>query len=470
MSEHEIQTAPAVRDNSWAAHARGTLVLGVPLIGAQLATSAIGVTDTIMMGWLGVEKLAGGVLATQMHFVVWIFGAGLAFAIIPLAAAAHGSDDVRGVRRSVRMGMWAVTGYFFLSLIPLWFAKDIMLLLGQELVVADIVEQYIRIAMWSTLPLLLFFCLRSLLTVFEFGKVILIASIATAVLNAVLNYAFMFGNFGAPEMGVRGAALGTLLTQTTIYIGVVIYTLRNAETASYEIFVRIWRPDWSALIEILKLGWPISFAILAEVSLFIGASIMMGWIGTVPLAAHGIALQLATITFMIPLALSNVATVRVGKALGRKDWLGLERAGVSVLAISISFAFLGAIAFWTFPEPLIRLFLDSTMADTALVVAYAIPLVFVAAAFQLVDSAQVVATGVLRGMKDARTPMFIAVFCYWLVGMPIAYFFAFTLGYGGVGLWFGLALALFFAAILLNGRFIMRKRFGLIPIDADAII
>jgi len=470
MSEQENQTAPAVRDNSWATHVRGTLVLGVPLIGAQLATSAIGVTDTLMMGWLGVEKLAGGVLATQMHFVVWIFGAGLAFAVIPLAASAHGSDDVRGVRRSVRMGFWAVTFYFFLSLIPLWFAKDIMLLLGQEEVVAIIVEQYIRIAMWSTLPLLLFFSLRSLLTVFEFGKVILTASIATAVLNAIFNYAFMFGNFGAPEMGVRGAAVGTLLTQITVFSGGLIYMLRNAEIAPYEIFVRIWQPDWSALSEILRIGWPISFGILAEVSLFIGASVMMGWIGTVPLAAHGIALQLATITFMIPLALSNVATVRVGKALGRKDWLGLERAGISVLAISISSAAIGAIVFFAMPDTLVRLFLDESMPDTSLVVAYAIPLVFVAAVFQLVDSAQVVATGVLRGMKDARTPMFIAVFCYWLVGMPVAYFFAFTIGYGGVGLWFGLALALFLAAVLLNGRFMLRRKFGLVPIDAGTNI
>jgi len=463
MSEQDISPAPVVRDNSWRAHVRGTLVLGLPLVGAQLATSAIGVTDTVMMGWLGVEKLAGGVLAAQMHFVIWIFGGGFAFAIVPLAANAHGSDDARGVRRSIRMGMWAVSVYFCLSLIPLWHSKDIMLLLGQEEVIADIVEQYLHIAMWATLPLLLFFCLRSLLTVFEFGKVILLASIAVAVMNAVFNYAFMFGQFGAPEMGVRGAAVGTVLANSIVFIGGLIFMLRNAEIARYEIFVRIWQPDWSALAEILRLGWPISFAILAEVSLFIGASIMMGWIGTVPLAAHGIALQLATITFMIPLALSNVATVRVGKALGRKDWLGLERAGISVLVISISIALLGAIAFWTVPEPLIKLFLDTSKEDTALVIAYAIPLVFVAAAFQLVDSAQVVATGVLRGMKDARTPMFIAVFCYWIVGMPIAYFLAFIMGYGGVGLWFGLALSLAIAALLLNGRFILRKRFGLVP-------
>ncbi len=451
------------RDNSWAGHLRATWVLGMPLVGAQLAISAIGVTDTLMLGWLGVEKLAGGVLATQMHFVVWIFGAGLAFAIIPLAANAHGSGDTRGVRRSVRMGMWAVTFYFILSLLPLWFARDIMLLLGQEDVVAEIVEQYMRIAMWSTLPLLLIFCLRSLFTVFEFARVVLWASIATATFNALFNYTFMFGNFGAPEMGVRGAAVGTLLTQIVVLSGSLVYTLKNTEIAAYNIFRRIWLPDWSALKEILRLGWPISFGILAEVSLFIGASVMMGWIGTVPLAAHGIALQLATIAFMVPLALSNVATVRVGKALGRKDWLGLERAGYSVIAISISTALIGAIIFWTFPEPLVRIFLDETMPDTALVVAYAIPLVFVAAAFQLVDSAQVVATGVLRGLKDARTPMLIAVFCYWMVGMPVAYSFAFVLNFGGIGLWFGLALALGLAAILLNGRFVLRQKYGLVP-------
>ncbi len=443
---------------------RGTLVLGLPLIGAQLAQSAIGVTDTLMMGWLGVEKLAGGVLAAQMHFIIWIFGAGFALAIIPLAANAQGADDERGVRRSMRMGIWAVSIYFCLSLVPMWFARDIMLVLGQKPEIANIVEQYIHIAMWATLPQLLAFCLRSLLTVFEFARIILWSSIATAILNALLNYMFMFGNFGAPEMGVRGAAVGTLLTQTIIFIGLFVYTTKKAEIAKYDMFSRIWRADWGAFAETLRLGWPISFGILAEVSLFIGSSIMMGWISTVALAAHGIALQLATVTFMIPLALSNAATVRVGKALGRKDWLGLERAGFSVLAIAIAIATMAALVFWTFPELLIRLFLEEGMENTASVVAYAIPLVYIAAAFQLVDSAQAIAVGNLRGMKDAKIPMMLAVCCYWLVGLPTGYVLAFTLEMEGIGLWIGLATALSLAAILLNGRFILRRKFNLIPV------
>ncbi len=458
-----VPPAPVQRDNSWRSHLRGTLVLGLPLIGAQLAQSAIGVTDTLMMGWLGVEKLAGGVLAAQMHFVIWIFGAGFALAIIPLAANAQGANDERGVRRSMRMGMWAVSFFFCLSLVPMWFARDIMLALGQKPEIANIVEQYIRIAMWAALPQLLAFCLRSLLTVFEFAKVILWSSIATAVLNALLNYMFMFGNFGAPEMGVRGAAVGTLLTQSIIFFALLVYTVNKDEIAKYDMFSRIWRADWGAFFETLRLGWPISFGILAEVSLFIGASVMMGWISTVALAAHGIALQLASVTFMIPLALSNAATVRVGKALGRKDWLGLERAGYSVLAIAVGIAFFAALIFWTFPEPLIRLFLDVDMEDTRAVITYAIPLVYIAAAFQLADSAQAIAVGNLRGMRDAKIPMMLAVCCYWLIGLPTGYVLAFHFNMEGIGLWIGLATALSLAAILLNGRFILRRKFELIP-------
>ncbi len=463
MTALETASAPSERDNSWRYHVHGTLVLGLPLVGAQLAQSAIGVTDTLMMGWLGTTKLAGGVLAIQMHFVIWIFGAGLALAIIPLAANALGADDTRGVRRSVRMGIWAVTLYSILALVPMWFAGDIMTALGQKPEVVEIVDQYMRIAMWATLPQLLAFCLRSLLSVLEFAKVILWASIATAVLNALLNYAFMFGNFGAPEMGVRGAAVGTLLTQTIIFLALLIHAGRHRDVATYGVFTRIWRSDWHALREIIQLGWPISMTILAEVSLFIGASIMMGWIGTIELAAHGIALQLASVTFMIPLALSNAATVRVGKALGRKDWLGVERAGIAVLAISIAIAVMAAIVFWAIPEPLIWLFLDAKQADTAAVVAYAVPLVYVAAAFQLVDSAQAIGVGILRGMRDAKIPMLIAVCAYWLFGMPVAYVSAFVFDFGGVGIWFGLAIALLLATILLNGRFFMREKFGLIP-------
>jgi MATE family multidrug resistance protein len=320
-----------------------------------------------------------------------------------------------------------------------------------------------RFAMWSTVPLMLVFTLRSLFSAMEFAKIILSTSIATPILNALFNYSFMFGHFGAPALGVRGAAIGTLLTQSVIFLTLFLYTYKNSELREIGIFTRIWRPDWEAFFEILRLGWPISTAILAEVSLFIGAAIMMGWIGIIPLAAHGIALQLATVTFMIPLGLSNGATVRVGKAFGRRDMLALERAGISVIVISIGIAAGTALLFWTFPEQLIRLFLDAGLKDTPAVIAYAIPLVYVAAAFQLVDAAQVVATGVLRGMRDTKIPMYIAVASYWLIGMPTAYFLAFILDFGGIGLWFGLALALFIAAILLNGRFALRKKYQLVP-------
>ncbi len=465
MTVLENNQPRAGNNNSWAAHARATLALGLPLAGAQLATSAIGVTDTLMMGWLGATTLAGGALAAQMHFVVWIFVSGFAFAVMPLAAQAQGAGNIAGMRRAVRMGLWVVTLLFCFAIIPLWFIKDIMLAIGQKPVIADIVEQYMRIAMWSTLPLLWIFTLRSLLSAMEFARAILLTSIAMAILNALFNYSFMFGHFGAPAMGVRGAAVGTLLTQSVIFLGLLVYTFKKQEIREINLFARIWKPDWKDFFEIIRLGTPISTAILAEVSLFSGAAIMMGWIGIIPLAAHGIALQLASVAFMIPLGLSNGATVRVGKAYGRKDWLGLERAGISVIAISIAIAALTAIIFWMFPKPLISLFLDASLEDTAAVIAYAIPLVYVAATFQLVDAAQVVTTGVLRGMRDTKIPMYIAVASYWLVGMPMAYIFAFTLNLGGIGLWYGLALSLLIAAILLSTRFIRREHFGLVPVE-----
>ncbi len=449
---------------SWFGHTRATLTLGLPLIGAQLAQIAINVTDTIMVGWLGAFELAAAVLGTQTFFLFYIFGGGFAIAVMPIAAQAHGRDDTRGVRRSVRMGIWVVLLYCVVVMLPLWFTEPVLVMLGQDPAIAALAGDYVQVAQWSMFPALMIMLFRSYLSALERAQIILWATLFGTLANIVLNYAFIFGNFGAPKMGVVGAAVASLGTNVITFLALLAYAVRKPDLRRYELLVRFWRADWAGFFEVMRLGWPIGASILAEVGLFAGAAILIGWIGTIELAAHGIALQLAGIAFMIPLGLSSAATIRIGNAFGRQDWVGLSRAGVVALMLSVVATIATAILFLVVPETLIGLFLDESNPDAAQVLINAVPLLFVAAAFQLVDGLQVIGTGLLRGLKDTTIPMFIAVFSYWGIGMTSAYAFGIVMDYGAVGVWWGLALGLLFAAILMNWRYLRRERFGLVAV------
>ncbi|SJZ69623.1 MATE family efflux transporter [Consotaella salsifontis] len=449
---------PVASSLSWPGHARATAVLALPLVGAQLTQITISVTDTVMIGWLGARELAAAVLATQAFFFVFIFGSGFAQAALPLAANAEGKGDVREVRRAIRMSLWVSGIYAALVMIPLWHIEGILVALGQKPDVAALSADYMHVAQWSMFPALLIMGLRSYLTVLNRAYRVLAVVLAGALSNAVLDYALIFGEFGAPALGLVGAAIATLGTQIIMAALLFVYTARSREFERYALYQRFWRPDWAAFFEIIRLGWPIGATVIAEVGLFTASSLMVGWIGTIPLAAHGIALQISSIAFMIPLGIGNAATVRVGLAFGRGDPGELWRAGVSALLLGGTIAFGTASLFWLIPDQLVGLYLDPERENAEAVLAYAAPLLLVAAIFQIFDSLQAVASGVLRGMKDTRTPMFIAVVSYWFVGMPVAYFVAFGAGWGGLGIWSGLASGLAAAALMLTSRYVYRAR------------
>ncbi len=458
-----LQKANPLYDVSLSEHMRATLKFGLPLVGAQLASIAIGVTDTVMIGWLGATELAAAVLATQFYFLLWIVGAGISFAVIPLASSALGADNTRGVRRSVRMGLWLLTLFSAAAMIPLWFAGDILLKLGQDPEIAALAGVYMHVALWAFFPALLVVGLRAFLISLEYASFILWATISGTLLNALLNYIFIFGNFGAPRLGISGAALATVGTNVFVLAVMVGYILLKQRTRTFEIFTRIWRPDWEAFVEILRLGWPISAALLAETGLFAAATVMMGWLGTIPLAAHGIAMQVVAMAFMIPLGLANAATVRIGVAFGRRDRVALGRAGLAALIITTCLSLTIAVVYIIFPGVLIARFLDMGNAKSVEVLQYAIPLLIIASVFHLFDGLQVVGLGLLRGLKDTRVPMYIAVVSYWMVGVPIAYLLAFTFNLGGTGIWTGMAVGLVVAAGALLYRFARREQLSLLP-------
>lgn len=444
---------------SFSEHIRGTLVLGLPLAGAQIAQMSINVADTVLVGRLGTTELAAAVLTTQFFHLLWMLGSGFAIAVMPMAANAAGNGDVRALRRSVRMGLWVCFLYSAAVMPLLWFTEEIMLALGQDPAVAELCRRYMRVLQWAMFPALAVMVLRSFLSALERANVVLAVTIVGSLFNLVFAYAFIFGRLGAPALGVEGAGLAGFATMMLMAVLLAVYSARG-DLARYELFVRFRQPDWPAFLDVVRLGWPIGATIVAEVGLFAAASVIVGWIGTAQLAAHGIALQLASIAFMIPLGLSNAATVRVGLAYGRRDALGISRAARAAMAVGLLIALFAALAFWAIPHILIGFYLDEADASAATVLAYAVPLLAVAAAFQLFDSAQALAAGVLRGLKDTRVPMILAVVSYWLVGMPGALIFAFPLGLGAVGVWLGLGLGLLAASASMSYRFLRRERQG----------
>jgi MATE family multidrug resistance protein len=442
---------------SWGGHLRATFALGVPLVGSQLGLMLINTTDTVMLGWYSVEALAAAVLATPLFFVVMIFGSGFSQAVMPIAAQAEGKGDTRGVRRAVRMGLWVAIGFSALVMAPLWYTEAILLALGQDEQIAALAGDYMRIAQWAMFPTLIAQGLRAFLSAVERPRIIFWSTVAGAVLNALLNWALIFGNWGAPELGVKGAAIASLGTTTLTLIVLTVYVMFEKKSAEYEIFARFWRPDWPDLREVLRVGLPIAVTILAEVGLFVISSILMGWLGVVALAAHGIAMQLSSIAFMVPLGLSQAATVRVGRAFGKGDALGLNRAAAAAMGVCLAFGTVSAMLFWLVPEWLIALFLDNDEQKAPEVIAYAVPLLLITALFHLFDNAQAVGAGLLRGLKDTRVPMWLAIVSYWVVGFPLAYGLGFIAGWGGIGVWCGLAAGLAFAAVAMNGRFLLLR-------------
>lgn len=459
MNTHASISSARPGAASWWSHILATLQLGIPLIGAQLAQLGIHTTDVVIVGQLGAQSLAAMVLAGQFFFTIFIFGSGFSIAVVPMVAQAYGRGDVVSVRRSIRMGMWVSIAYTLITA-PLFFhAETILLALGQKPEVAALAAHYVMIVQFGLLPALLFAVLRALVSATGRAGIILYVTLTVLVMNAVLAYALVLGHFGLPALGMTGAAIVAVTVQWASFLFMVAYIETREETRSYELFVRFWRPDWHALWDVVHLGLPISVTVLAEVSLFAAASLLMGKIGTVELAAHGIALQLTSIAFMLPLGLSQAATVRIGLAHGRGNYPDLMRAAITVLGIASLISIAGGVLFYMMPRELSGAFINAHTPDAAAVLDFAVPLVVIAGIFQLVDGLQAIASGLLRGLKDARVPMLLALIAYWPVGFFLAWFIAFPMGYGGIGIWIGFLIGLFTASVMLCLRFFQKVRF-----------
>lgn len=432
-------------------HARQLLTLGLPLVGSNLAEHIVNLTDTLMLGWYDVTALAGVTLATSFYFVVFILGTGFGWAVMPIVAEAEEAGDRVRARRATRMGMWLSVLYGLLALPLFWWSAPVLSVFGQEPEIAAQAQAWLRIAGPALIPVLLFMSLRSFLSALEHTRVIFWTALGTGALNAGLNVVLIFGLWGAPEMGIRGAAIATAVAQTGSAALLALYAHRRAR--SYDLFSRLWRPDPDLFGKLLRMGLPIGLTSLAEVGLFSVTTVMMGWLGEIPLAAHGIALQISSATFVVQLGLSQAATVRAGRAFGRRDEEALRRGGLTALAMALVVALATVVVFLAVPESLVGLFVDPADPARGAILQVGATLLAIAALFQVVDACQVLMLGLLRGIQDTTVPMLAAAVSYWALGVPAGWVLGFPLGLGGAGIWMGLVVGLGAAAAMLSLRF-----------------
>lgn len=440
---------------------KDTLLLAWPLIIAQLAQMALFTTDVIMMGWLGPEFLASGTLATAFFHPFMLLGIGILSAVAPMVAQARGARQIKSVRRSARQGFWVALAVSALLVPLLWQAEWGLNLLGQDATLAEMAGGYMHYAVWSFIPALLFVVLRCLLSAHGVTSVILWITLVGVAVNALGNYALMFGNFGFPRLELAGAGISTTVVNTLMFLLTLGYILRHRKFKRYHILLRFWRPDWQRFRDIIRVGLPFGLMLMAETGLFAAAAMLMGWLGTAELAAHAVALQCAGIAFMVPLGLSQATTIRVGLAYGAGDTAGVGTAGWVNITLALGFMSLTCLLFWLMPQFFVGLFLDPSLAKNEVPFLLAVSYLGIAALFQLVDGAQVVAGAALRGLNDTAMPMVIAIAGFWGIGFPVAYICGFVLEMRGIGIWLGLASALAFVAVVLSIRFALRERLAL---------
>lgn len=449
--------------NPWIAEARATLSLAWPMVLTNLAQNAMTTTDVMMMGRLGPDALAAGTLGYNLYFAPLIFGLGLLLATSPMMATALGRKlhAVRDVRRTVRQGLWLAIAVSLPIWLLLWQSESILLWMGQDPELARIAGSYVRTLQWAALPFFGYIILRSFISALERPGWALGIMFVMVAFNVLANWALMFGNLGFPALGVPGSGIATTISSTLMFLGLALVVSVERNFRRYQLFGRFWRADWPRFFELIRLGLPIAGSMTFEVTIFNAAALLMGLISAPALAAHAIAIQIASISFMVPLGLSQTATVRVGRAFGAQNLDGITRAGWTAFVMCIAFMALMALLMITIPELLIGAFLDLDLPENAEVIGLAITFLAFAGLFQIFDGAQAVAAGMLRGLHDTKVPMVYSLLGYWGLGMTSSVVLAFTLGMAGPGIWIGLVSGLAIVSVLLYVRWLRRDR--LIP-------
>ena len=446
----------------WRAEVRSTLALAWPLILANLTQQLIQATDILLMGRLGATQLAAATLALNLTFTFNLLLLGMLIASSPMMATALGQrfNAVRDVRRTFRAGLWLLIVTLPPYWLMLWHVGSLMRAFGISEELASQGQTFLRAYMWCAAPWLVFQLLRNFVAALERPRIVLWLSIAGIGVNALLSWSLIFGRLGLPALDLVGGGVGSTLTWFAMCGALIAVIMRERRFRRFHLFGHWWRFERQRTMAMVRLGLPIGITMALEMGVFALAAYFMGWIGAPAVAAHAVALQLAALTFMVPLGLGQAATVRVGLALGRGDKPGITRAGWAAWVIGVGFMAAMALVMWAIPRQLVILFLTD-VPQNALTIGLAVSFVRVAAAFQLVDGAQVIGAGMLRGLHDARWPLIFALVGYWVVGLGIGAWLAFDRDWQGIGIWIGLGAGLAAVAVLMLARWLIRERLAL---------
>ncbi len=455
--------------SAWMAEAGATLRLGWPLVLTNLAQTAMTATDVMMMGQLGPDALAAGALGSNLYMAVLIFGIGVMAAVSPMLSIELGRNRhaVREIRRTVRQGFWAAATLVGPMWLFLWQAEAVLAAMGQDRALSAAAGGYVRALQWSLLPFFFYLVLRGFVAALQRPLAAMLVVLAAVLFNAFANWVLMFGRLGLPALGLPGSGLATALSSVLMFAGLAALVLRDRQFRRFRLFGRFWVADWPRYRAFWRLGLPIGATLAFEVVIFNGAAFLMGLIGPTALAAHAIAIQIASLTFMVPMGIGQAATVRVGRAFGAGDRDGIRRAGQVAIVLGVGFMALTALVMWLAPHWLVRPFLDVRRPGAIEVAALAMHFLVFAAIFQIVDGAQVVGSCLLRGLGDTRIPMLYAGLGYWVIGLPLSVALGFGTPLAGSGIWIGLAVALALVAALMLGRWAARERLGLMPAAPD---
>ena len=429
------------------------LRLAGPVVLAEIGWMSMGLVDTIMVGPLGPAAIAATGLGSGVFTSIAIFGMGLMLGLDALVSRDHGARDIEGCLRWLHQAVWLAIGLAPLAMAATWLVFTTLDRWGLHPEIQSLVGPYLQAIAFGAPPLLLYAAFRRYLQGMHVVRPIMIALVSANIVNAAGNWVFIYGNLGMPALGVEGSAWATTAART--YMAAFLYVaIRRVHARRGEGHPRVpLGIDVERIRRLVSLGFPAASQITLEVGVFAAATALAGKLDPVASGSHQIALNIVSLAFMVPLGLASSGAVRVGFALGAGQQYRAVLAGWTALAASAVIAMAMGLVLYLMPVPLIRAF-----TTDARVIEIGVVLLAVAAAFQLFDSTQAVATGVLRGLGETRTPMIVNGIGHWVLGLPTGYVLCFTLGWGVIGLWVGLSAGLIFVSLILLFVWLQRTR------------
>ncbi|MDX5340674.1 MAG: MATE family efflux transporter [Cyclobacteriaceae bacterium] len=429
-------------------HLKTTLILAYPVMLSQLGQVAVGVADSMMVGRLGAVPLAASSLANSIFFVIMMFGIGISMGITPLVSVADGKGKTKRISRLFSHGLWInLITSLVLMMVILGLSQGLHYLnQPEEVVILSI--PYLFIITASLLPMMVFQTFKQMAEGLSQTKQAMYITVFANLVNVFLNWVLIWGKFGFPAMGLNGAGLATLISRVLMMLMMGGYILSSQRYKKYHLKLRNQTASLLMFGRILKIGIPTGFQFIFEVSAFGTAAIMMGWIGVNALAGHQIALNLASISYMLATGLATAGMIRVSNQIGKGDFKAMREAGMVVFALVMGFMFFCGVIFFAF-----RFFLPTLYIDDPEVISLSASLLIIAGLFQISDGVQVVGLGVLRGMEDVKVPTLVTLMAYWVLGLPLGYVLAFELGFAEKGIWYGLLIGLTITAVMLFYRF-----------------